>query len=353
MNAIVGFSELLNDQDMNSETREGFIDLINQNSRLLLRLIEDIIDIAKIESDQLRIVKSTCQISQIFDDFGISYRNYLREKGINDVDFIINKGIAGDDFSISSDPYRFKQIMNNLISNAIKFTKKGSVEIGYREHDNKNILFYIKDSGIGLPPNKVEVIFERFRQAEESSTKEYGGTGLGLTISKKLVELLGGTIWVESVVNEGSVFYFTLPNVPVARNVVVRMPKKKQEVFDWSGKKILVVEDEYSNFELVEAILFQTKVEIIHATNGKEAVDICRQKDDIDVVLMDMRMPVMNGYEATEIIKAEKKDLPIISLTAYAMAEDRQKSIMAGCDDYISKPIIPMKFIETINKFIE
>ncbi len=353
MNAIVGFSELLNDSDMSSETREGFIDLINQNSKLLLRLIEDIIDIAKIESDQLRIVESTCQISQIFDDFEISYNNYLREKGIIDVDFIIDKGITGDDFSISSDPYRFKQIMNNLISNAIKFTKKGSVEIGYREYDKKNILFYIKDSGIGLPPNKVEVIFERFRQAEESSTKEYGGTGLGLTISKKLVELLGGAIWVESVVNEGSVFYFTLPNIPVTRNIKVKTPKKKQEVFDWSGKKILVVEDEYSNFELVEATLFQTKVEIIHATNGKEAVDICRQRDDIDVVLMDMRMPVMNGYEATEIIKAEKKDLPIISLTAYAMAEDRQKSMMAGCDDYISKPIIPMKFIEIINKFIE
>ncbi|OQX72500.1 MAG: hypothetical protein B6D61_13635, partial [Bacteroidetes bacterium 4484_249] len=201
MNAIVGFSELLNDSDMDSKTREGFIELINQNSKLLLRLIEDIIDIAKIESDQLRIVKSTCQISQMFDDFGNSYSNYLKERGIKDIEFVITKGISGDDFSILSDPYRFKQIMNNLISNALKFTKKGVVEIGYKNYDDNNVLFYVKDSGIGLPPSKAEVIFERFRQAEESSTKEYGGTGLGLTISKKLVELLGGSIWVESEVD--------------------------------------------------------------------------------------------------------------------------------------------------------
>ncbi len=353
MNAIVGFSELLNDSDMDSQTRKGFIDLINQNSKLLLRLIEDIIDIAKIESDQLRIVKSTCQISQIFDDLKNNYSNFLKEKGIENIEFVVVKGIAGDNFSILSDPYRFKQIMNNLISNAIKFTKKGVVEIGYRSYDDDNVLFYVKDSGIGLPPNKAEVIFERFRQAEESSTKEYGGTGLGLTISKKLVELLGGSIWVESEVNKGSVFYFTLPNVPVVKTIEVKPKPVKQEAFDWSGKTILVVEDEESNFELVEATLFQTKVKILHAVNGKEAVEMCRQRDDINVVLMDMRMPVMNGYEATRIIKAERPDLPVISLTAYAMAEDRQKSIQAGCDDYISKPILPRKFIETINKYMD
>ncbi len=353
MNAIVGFSELLNDSDLDSKTREGFIELINQNSRLLLRLIEDIIDIAKIESDQLRIVKSTCQISQIFDDLGKNYSNYLKEKGINDIEFVIVKEIPGDNFSIMSDPYRFKQIMNNLISNAIKFTKKGTIEIGYKNYEDGKVLFYVKDTGIGLPPGKVNVIFERFRQAEESSTKEYGGTGLGLTISKKLVELLGGSIWVESKVDQGSVFYFTLPNIPATRRVEVKPDSEKHEVFDWSDKIILVVEDEDSNFELVEATLFQTKVKILHAVNGKEAVDICRQRDDIDVVLMDMRMPVMNGYEATEIIKAEKPDLPVISLTAYAMAEDRQKSLEAGCDDYISKPILPRKFIETINKYMD
>ncbi len=353
MNAIVGFSELLNDSDMDSETRGGFIDLINQNSKLLLRLIEDIIDIAKIESDQLRIVQSTCQVSQIFDDLKNTYSNYLREKGIKNIEFIISKGIPGDDFSILSDPYRFKQIMNNLISNAIKFTKEGVIEIGYKRHPDNKVLFYVKDSGIGLPPDKAEVIFERFRQAEESSTKEYGGTGLGLTISKKLVELLGGSIWVESELNKGSVFYFTLPDIPATRTVEVKPPVQKRETLDWSDKTILVVEDEDSNFELVEATLFQTKVKILHAVNGKEAVEICRQRDDIDVVLMDMRMPVMNGYEATEIIKAEKPDLPVISLTAYAMAEDRQKSIQAGCDDYISKPILPGKFIETINKYID
>jgi len=352
MNAIVGFSELLNDSDMDSQTRKGFIDLINQNSKLLLRLIEDIIDIAKIESDQLRVVKSTCRINQIVDDLGNYYVNYLAKKNIRNIEFKVVKESTQNDFSIISDPYRFKQIMHNLISNAIKFTKKGCIEIGYKKFDNNKVLFYVKDSGIGLPPNKAEVVFERFRQADETSTKEYGGTGLGLTISKKLVELLGGSIWVESVIGEGSVFYFTLPYIPAKRNTMVRKSDKKHKVFDWSDKKILVVEDEDSNFELVSATFFQTKAEVLRANNGQEAVDICRQRGDIDVVLMDMRMPVMNGYEATMIIKSFKKDLPIISLTAYAMAEDRQKSLIAGCDDYISKPIIPGKFIETLSKYL-
>jgi CheY-like chemotaxis protein len=242
--------------------------------------------------------------------------------------------------------------MNNLIGNAIKFTEKGIVEFGY-EIQKEVVQFFISDTGIGLPNEKLNVIFERFRQAEESTTKEYGGTGLGLTISSKLIELLGGKIWVESVLHSGSTFYFTLP-LHLAKGYDSMKPfHELSEKHDWTGKNILVAEDENSNFELVRATLLRTKANIIRAKNGKEAVDYCLRNEGVDLVLMDIRMPEMNGYEATEVIKAKQPELPVVSLTAYAMADDREKSIMAGCNDYISKPIKPNELIEKISVYLK
>jgi CheY-like chemotaxis protein len=203
-----------------------------------------------------------------------------------------------------------------------------------------------------LPPDKLNVIFERFRQAEESTTKEYGGTGLGLTISRRLVELLGGKIWVESTINEGSTFYFTLPLEQLKGKQAAKAAEDDSNDFDWSDKKILVAEDEASNFELVKATLLKTNVKLIRAYTGLEAVDISKKETDIDLILMDIRMPGMNGYEATKLIKSFNAKIPVLSLTAYAMAEDREKSIAAGCDDYISKPIKPNDLIKTIGKYI-
>jgi PAS domain S-box-containing protein len=351
MNAIVGFSELLNDPDLTDDIRKEFIGLINENSKVLLSLIEDIIDVAKIEAEQLKIVDSTCQINLIFNDLRNYYEKQLVKLNKTGIKIRLEKEIKDDKFSIISDPLRFRQIMNNLLGNAIKFTEKGFIEFGYKLHNENEILFFIKDSGIGLQPGKMKMIFERFRQGQESSTKEYGGTGLGLTISKRLVELLGGKIWVESVLNEGSIFFFTLPYRPVAGKKAKPFSKKSDKTH-WKNKTILVAEDEQSNFELVKATLFPTNAQVIRAYNGKEAVITCRKNDKIDLVLMDIRMPEMNGYEATRLIKEFRPKLPIISLTAYAMPDDRKKSMDAGCDDYITKPIKPMEFIDKLKEYL-
>ncbi len=351
MNAIVGFSELLNDPDLTNDIRKEFIGLINENSKVLLSLIEDIIDVAKIEAEQLKVVNSTCQINLIFDDLKKYYAKEIIKLNKTEIDIRYEKEMNDEKFSIISDPLRFRQIMNNLIGNAIKFTDKGFIEFGYKVKDNNDILFYVKDSGIGLQPEKTKMIFERFRQGQESSTKEYGGTGLGLTISKRLVELLGGKIWVESVFQKGSIFYFTLPYRPITGKKMKPFNKKSDKT-QWENKLILVAEDEQSNFELVKATLFPTNAKIIRAHDGKEAVVICRKNDNIDLVLMDIRMPVMNGYEATRLIKEFRPDLPVISLTAYAMSDDKKKSLDAGCNDYISKPIKPTEFVDKLKEYL-
>ncbi len=352
MNAIVGFSELLNDPDLTTDIRKEFIGLINENSKILLSLIEDIIDVAKIEAEQLKVVNSTCQINLIFNDIKRYYDKELIKLSKPEIKLSVQKDNNDDRFAIISDPLRLRQIMNNLIGNAIKFTAKGFVEFGYTIREKKDIVFYVKDSGIGLHPEKMELIFERFRQGQESSTKEYGGTGLGLTISKRLVELLGGKIWAESVLGEGSIFFFTLPYRSASRLEKPKLPNNGSSKTNWENKVLLVAEDEQSNFELVKASLSRTKVKLIRAVNGKEAVTICRKNDKIDLILMDIRMPIMNGYEATRLIKEFRPELPIISLTAYAMADDKKKSLDAGCDDYLSKPIKHQDFFDKLKEYL-
>ncbi|MBN1338171.1 MAG: PAS domain S-box protein [Bacteroidales bacterium] len=354
MNAIVGFSELLNDPSLMAEHRKEYVALINENSKILLNLIEDIIDVAKIEAGQIRIVHSSCQVNRIIDELKDLFENEILRLKRKSLEIKVFKGNGNEGFSIISDPFRLRQILNNLLSNAVKFTSSGFIEYGYTIGRENTIHFFVRDTGIGLQKEKTDIIFERFRQAEESSTRGYGGTGLGLTITKKLVELLGGKIWVESEPGKGSVFHFILPFI-LADAVESRVERSvKTESPDWEGKTFLVAEDEQSNYELVKAILSKTRAKILYAKNGEEAVKLFRKHDEsIDLVLMDIRMPEMNGFEAARIIKGIRKPVPVISLTAYAMAEDREKSILAGFDDYISKPIKPSDLINIIRKHIK
>ncbi|MFU8842432.1 MAG: PAS domain S-box protein [Bacteroidales bacterium] len=353
MNAIVGFSELLNDPDLPAKTREEFIDLIGINSNALLKLIEDIIDVAKIEANQIRIVKGACQVNQIMDDLEAYYRDQLEKTRCKKIVIQSKRAISDVYFAIETDPLRFKQIMNNLMGNAIKFTEKGSIEMGYFLEDESGIVFYVKDTGIGLAADKISLIFERFRQAEESSTKEYGGTGLGLTISRRLVEILGGAMWVDSALGEGSTFYFRLPFNSVEIHPKMQPFKAELHKHDWSGKTILVAEDEISNFELIRTVLEKTRAKVLRANNGKEAVEIVEKNIEIDLILMDIRMPVMDGYEATRIIKGIRSGIPVVSLTAYAMPDDREKSRLAGCDEHISKPFHPGKMLNKLELFVQ
>lgn len=340
MNAIIGFSGLLSDPDITQEERVQFINHINNNGNSLLTLINEILDIAKLEAGKIKINKSRCFVNQILKELKDYCENEKKVKGKPTIEIIMNNPIADDHFTITTDTIRFRQIMSNLIGNALKYTEKGSIEFGFSIEKENEIRFFVKDTGIGIPKSMQQHIFDRFRQVDESHTRGFGGTGLGLTISKNLVNLLGGEIGLESQPGTGSTFYFTLPY-----ESEVQDNKPKQAVlpgtrkYYWPDKKILVVEDVHTNYEFIEALLKRTNVAILWAKDGVEAVEQFTRDTDIDLVLMDIQMPRMNGYEATREIKRLRSETPVIAQTAYAMAEDRQKIFQSGCDDYISKPI--------------
>jgi CheY-like chemotaxis protein len=243
----------------------------------------------------------------------------------------------------------------NLLKNALKFTHTGFVEFGYHKITNREasfIEFYVKDTGIGIPPESRELIFEIFRQGDDSHTRNFGGTGIGLSVAKKLTELLGGKISVESKVNVGSTFYFTIPytnnnHIPV---IAEKTPALAPNYYP--GKTILVAEDEDSNYELLEVLIKLTSARVIRAKDGQEAIDLCKTVPEINMVLMDLKMPGTTGYQATIEIKKIRPELPIVAQTAYAMPGDRSKALEAGCDDYLSKPIKKQPLMEKIGKFL-
>jgi len=247
-----------------------------------------------------------------------------------------------------------KQILNNLIGNAVKFTDEGFIEYGYQIKSGV-IEFFVRDSGIGIAPDKQNVIFERFGQVREAISRNQTGTGLGLTISKNLVELLGGEIWVDSLPGEGSTFYFTLP-LRVSAKTVNKSNEEQaiqpKPALDLTGKTILVVEDVDTNYFYMSSLLQKFNCTIIRANNGAKAVELCRTDSSINLVLMDIELPVMDGYKATIEIKKIRPDLPIIAQTAFAMMGERERSKEAGCNDYLAKPIRKEELVSTLRKYI-
>ncbi len=255
------------------------------------------------------------------------------------------------ELAIYTDPFRLKQILVNLLGNAVKFTESGEIVLGIEDHP-EGIKFYVKDSGIGIREEKQKVIFDRFMQGHETKTKLYGGTGLGLAISKNLTEILGGEIGLESVSGEGATFWFILPRneVPLKYEAALRAPVS--DIKSWVGKKLLIAEDDHSNYYFLFEALKDTGVEIHWARDGEETLTLFKEIPDLDLVLMDINMPQINGYECARRIKAEKPDLPIVAQTAYAMSGEREISKEAGCDDYLSKPIKVKELLEVIGRLI-
>ena len=250
---------------------------------------------------------------------------------------------------MESDEFRFNQIFSHLLSNAFKYTHNGFIEFGFDINQQEEPIFYVRDTGIGIPEDKTDTIFNHFIKIEDR-TKLYRGTGIGLTITKKLVNLLGGEIWVESNLGIGSIFYFTLPE-KVSLLEITNNNKIRSKNYNWAGKKVLVAEDDDSNFEVLKASLARTHADLHRVLNGEEAVKKC-MNEEFDIVLMDIKMPVLDGIEATQQIKAFKPNLPIIAQTAYVLKNERDTCIEAGCDDYIPKPIKSYVLLETINKYI-
>ncbi|MCD4746872.1 MAG: response regulator [Bacteroidales bacterium] len=349
MNAIIGFSNLLSEPNITDNEKDKFIKHINNNGNELINIIDNIIDIAKLETGQVRILETEFKLNKELYDLYVTLNKNKKTEGKENINIILKKTNKDVNFTILTDPLRIKQIFANLLNNAVKFTNNGSIEFGYTFINAKTLLFYVKDTGIGIPGDKLEVVFDKFRQGDDSSTRKYSGTGLGLAISKNIINLLGGEIYVESELGRGTSFSFTLPYKPV-KQITDAMPVNN--MYKWNNKTILIAEDVESNFELIKTVLRKTKAKILWAKNGKEAVEECKTNDNINLILMDIRMPEMNGLIATSKIKQFRKNIPIIAQTAYAMVEDEIKSINAGCIAHISKPIKPKLLLSKINKYL-
>ena len=358
MNAILGFSTLLSDSSVTEQERQEFIRIIKERGNDLMRIIDDIIDIAKIEAGQIKIEIKECKINALFSSIYVTMSEVRKKYLKTHLNLILKPFPTDNEFTMLTDGNRLRQVMTNLIENAYKFTDQGFVEFGYEikpdEKPEPLIEFFVRDTGIGIPKDKQHLVFERFRQVDDSSTRKYGGTGLGLTICKNLMTLLKGDIRLESEPGKGAAFYVTLPLTTISGSQVQKpAPKRVSEFSEMlSDKVLLVVEDEESNYFLLERILKRTNAKVVWAKNGIEAVDITA-KGEIDLILMDIRMPVMDGYEATEEIRKFNKTIPIIAQTAYALKGEKERSIAAGCDGYISKPIDPKELLETIIRSIK
>ncbi len=357
MNAILGFSEMLKLEDISREERDEYISLINSKGHELMEIISDIIDISKIEAGDLAIEKKRVPVRNFLEEIYTGFKEEMALTFRKWVQLRLNMPKKSDPV-MDTDPIRLKQVFQNVVNNALKFTQEGYVEIGYEESKDNRVIFCVEDTGIGIAPNKQDIIFERFRQVDDSMNRKYGGTDLGLSISRNIIEALGGNIWVESMPGKGSRFFFSIP--------VIQEKKKKKAIkqdtgrhkdsedfiVNLEGKTILIAEDDTANYLFLESVLKKTQCNIIWAKDGQQAMDIFMANPNTDLIFMDIRMPVLNGLEATRAIRDINPAVPVIALTAYAFSDDREKSMQAGCNDYLSKPVKMEHIFELLEKHL-
>lgn len=349
MNGILGFSSLLMEPELSDEERLEYSQVIVDSGKRLLHIVNDILDISKLQSDTFKILKSETKVNRLLDTL---YSLFSQEKKVQDghIKFTLQKPLCDEDCLITTDHNRLNQILTNLLSNAMKFTEKGRINFGYRVVGDA-LNFFVEDSGIGVPDDMKEKIFEPFRQVEGHLVKEHGGTGLGLAISRKLTHLLGGEMALDSKEGQGSKFSFTLPYNKSLADVNVKKTVLPQKNLKESIKDIclLIAEDDEINFLFYKSFL-GNRLRLLRAKNGQEAIDMVKTNAEIDIILMDVKMPLMSGIEAMKKIKSFMPKLPIIAQTAYAMPEDKKMVFDAGADDYISKPINRRLLLEKIKE---
>jgi signal transduction histidine kinase/CheY-like chemotaxis protein len=349
MNSILGFTGLLENPGITSNQRKKYIQFISKNGENLLNLIGDIIDIAKIESNQLKITKSSCNVHDLLDELKESMLKIKDLEGKEQLELRCNFNRTKK-LVLFTDAYRLRQILVNLVYNAIKFTSEGFIEYGYNIINEKEVLFYVKDTGIGIPEEMQEKIFERFHKLESSKIKLYGGAGLGLAISSQLLKLLGGKIWLESYSGMGSTFYFTLPLITVEEDESEKSGNRNEEIsINLKEKKFLIVEDDQYNADLIAEYLNNTGATVIFSESGKKAVSAYADNPDIDLIIMDIRLPEMSGIEAARLLHEINPEIPIIAQTAYALDEDRESLNSAGFCDIIIKPVSKRYFLQAID----
>ena len=351
LNAIIGFSTILATKEIDIKTQKDYLEILMTSGNNLIEIIDNIVDLSKIQSSNLKINKTKINFNTIFDELFIDFQTLKKQRNLDDIEIFLKKDIINKDLYILSDEKRIRQVLNNLLDNALKFTKSGVIEFGYVIKASK-LNCYVKDTGIGIQEKDLSYIFDRFRQVDESSTRNYGGAGIGLALCKNLVELLCGKISVESKIGEGTTFYFTLPfnRITTEKKPVNDIDKNN---INWQNKKILIAEDEPTNFELLSTYLSKTKAEIHWAQDGKEVIEKVKHSSDFDVILMDINMPKMNGNEALIYLKNNGVKIPIIAQTAYATDDKINEIANIGYDDYILKPIYLDSLLKILSKFLD
>ena len=351
LNGIIGFSELLADKNLTDNERNRYLNIIQNNGNALISLLSDLIDISKLESGKLVLANRSFIPAKLLDELKYQFESSAQGKSDN-VNLMFSSTKSFDSLEINSDPNRLRQILVNLITNAIKFTTKGRIEIG-ADFSGDEMMFWVKDTGIGIQGDNQQSIFERFRQVETPGASPVMGFGLGLAISKALVELLGGHLWVESLPEQGSLFVFTIKTNIVNTTMETTQFNNSSYPYDFKERTILIAEDIDFSFLYIEAVLRRTGVKILWAQNGKEAIEHVKTNQNIDLILMDMHMPVMNGYDATEAITKLRPEVPIIAQTAFVLPEDMKRCYAAGCTGYLAKPIRKEQLLNTLAEYFE
>ncbi|HEX2920145.1 MAG TPA: ATP-binding protein [Bacteroidales bacterium] len=347
MNAIVGFSALLMEPDLTEETQKSYLKTIVDSSDQLLAIVNDIIEISNIE---VGILKASVNEIDLNEQLMLLYNQYAPKAIEKGIDFSLHTFLSGRNAIIETDRLKLTQVITNLLSNAFKFTNNGKISFGYTL-SGEYLEFFVSDTGIGIQQNQHTKIFDRFYQVESTASRAYEGTGLGLAISKAYVEFLGGRIWLSSQPGKGSVFYFTLPYFNHKPQFSKQMERSDNESTGYNPKKsVLIAEDDDNNFFLMKELLSDMNLKIIRASNGIEAVDAFKSGERIDLVLMDIKMPIMDGYEATRQILEKKPEAKILAQTAYA--DDEIRAMESGCLGFISKPFIKDRFVSLVKEYL-
>jgi len=351
MNGILGFTELLKDPDLTGEEQKKFISIIEKSGERLLNIINDIVSISKVESGQMKVIASETDVNEQLKFIYSFFKPEVEQKGLQ---IFFEKKVPAKEAIVKTDREKVYAILTNLTKNAIKFTEHGFIEIGCEKKDTF-LEFFVRDTGKGIRLEQKEIIFQRFMQGEGLLNRIYEGAGLGLSISKAYVEMLGGRIWVESEEGKGSVFYFTIPcdEKPQETKLIPGVDAREDEEVHIHELKILIVDDDETSDLLITTALKKMIDAPLHAKTGGEAVDACQNNPGIDLILMDIRMPVMDGYEATRQIRQFNKKVIIIAQTAYALTGDKEKALEAGCNDYTTKPIDILTLKRIIRKHLK
>jgi len=344
LNHILGFGKMLVTPDLTQSEKEECFSVLNDGCERLLNTVTDYMDISLIASGNMTVNKRLFNLTDLLNDI---FDKFYQQSQVLNLTFTLQNKSMPHILQINSDQGLLRKVLRHLVDNAVKFTKIGSVSFGCEEKGDK-LEFFVKDSGIGICKEVQATIFDKFFQENPSDTRGHEGSGLGLSIAGGIVALLGGRIWLESVKGEGSAFFFTIPS-EISR---IEKPANPEISVKINGNPlILMAEDEVLNSLCIKLILQKERVDLQVVTDGLQAVEACRQNSGVTLILMDLKMPRMDGFEAAKIIKTFRPNLPIVAITSYAMSGDERKAYEAGCDDYITKPFEKAALLGKLKKF--